>query len=234
MILQHCDDNSRTQIKTLNSQMTPRISPSLVNYGVSGVRICEKNDRIIMAPHCISHLFVMIMGWRWNTPKNFAVICLPTCWLAVHFIQTNDGNMLIGPRESSIYCHKHDTCIFSGIDVFWHTGSHQLVCVQIVMFEQQMGKVAMYKCWHPHEITWSMLAYISIEWTTKMIYQSHQWLMYLYCDDVLARRMAYFVHSAVVKCQLYLVWVSNKCIETLFAQFPLGISTSQCLLDFGS
>ena len=36
----------------LQSQQTPHISPSRVRYGVSIVRILEKMDRVITAPHC--------------------------------------------------------------------------------------------------------------------------------------------------------------------------------------
>ena len=37
----------------LESQQTPHISPSRASYGVSIVRIWEKIDRVITAPHCI-------------------------------------------------------------------------------------------------------------------------------------------------------------------------------------
>ena len=72
----------------------------------------NKNSRVIMAPHCISHLFVMIMASHWNTPMNLVVIFCSTCWLPVDFIKTNDGHLLIGPRENYFWYHKHDTCIF--------------------------------------------------------------------------------------------------------------------------
>ena len=37
--------------QTLNSQQTPHISPSRASYGLSVVRILEKNDHVIMVPH---------------------------------------------------------------------------------------------------------------------------------------------------------------------------------------
>ena len=39
--------------QTSNSQQAPHTSPSRASYGVSIVRIWEKIDRIITAPHCI-------------------------------------------------------------------------------------------------------------------------------------------------------------------------------------
>ena len=39
--------------QTSNSQQAPHTSPSRPSYGVSIVRIWEKIDRIITAPHCI-------------------------------------------------------------------------------------------------------------------------------------------------------------------------------------
>ena len=38
--------------QTLDSQKTPHTSPSWVSYGVPFVRILEKIDRVIRAPHC--------------------------------------------------------------------------------------------------------------------------------------------------------------------------------------
>ena len=37
--------------QTSNSQQTPHISPSRASYGLSVVRILEKNDHVIMVPH---------------------------------------------------------------------------------------------------------------------------------------------------------------------------------------
>ena len=37
----------------LNPQNTPHTSPWRESYGVSSVKICEKTDRVITAPHCI-------------------------------------------------------------------------------------------------------------------------------------------------------------------------------------
>ena len=36
----------------LESQQTPHTSPSRASYGVSFVKILEKTDRVITAPHC--------------------------------------------------------------------------------------------------------------------------------------------------------------------------------------
>ena len=38
--------------QVLESQQTPHISPSRASYGVSIVRILEKIDRVVTAPHC--------------------------------------------------------------------------------------------------------------------------------------------------------------------------------------
>ena len=40
--------------QTSNSQQTPLGSPSRASYGVSIVRILEKIDRVLTAPHCIN------------------------------------------------------------------------------------------------------------------------------------------------------------------------------------
>ena len=40
----------------LESQQTPHTSPSRASYGVSFVKILEKTDRVITAPHCICEL----------------------------------------------------------------------------------------------------------------------------------------------------------------------------------
>ena len=36
----------------LESQQTPHIAPSRASYGMSILRILDKIDRVIMAPHC--------------------------------------------------------------------------------------------------------------------------------------------------------------------------------------
>ena len=52
---QHCNDNSRTYIKTLNSQKTPHTS----SYGVSFVSTYsrKKTDHVITAPRCVFLFF---------------------------------------------------------------------------------------------------------------------------------------------------------------------------------
>ena len=46
----------------LKSQQTPHTSPSRASYGVSLVRILEKTDRAIMAPHCIWFIVFLIIA----------------------------------------------------------------------------------------------------------------------------------------------------------------------------
>ena len=47
----------------LESQQTPHTSPSRASYGVSIVRILQKIDRVITAPHCMS-LVIEVIAWR--------------------------------------------------------------------------------------------------------------------------------------------------------------------------
>ena len=61
--------------QTSNSQQPPHTSPSWASYGVSIVRILEKIDRVLMALHCIRHIF-------WNSDLFWLKICLwddPSC-----------------------------------------------------------------------------------------------------------------------------------------------------------
>ena len=45
-------DDSGKMDQTFESQQTPHTSPSRASYGVSIMRILEKVDRVITAPHC--------------------------------------------------------------------------------------------------------------------------------------------------------------------------------------
>ena len=54
------------------SQKSPHISPSWASYGVSIVRICEKIDRVITAPHC--------------TYLNLNLVSVTACWAASHVL----------------------------------------------------------------------------------------------------------------------------------------------------
>ena len=51
--IQHCDNKRQKRDQISVSQQTPHTSPSRASYGVSIVRILEKNDRVRTAPHCI-------------------------------------------------------------------------------------------------------------------------------------------------------------------------------------
>ena len=53
------------QKSKFDSQKTPHTSPSRVSYGVSIVRILEKIDCVIMAPHC-----------TWNIVAYSGMICM--------------------------------------------------------------------------------------------------------------------------------------------------------------
>ena len=48
----------------LESQQTPHISPSRASYGVSIVRIVDKIDRVITAPHCTWNPHTWTDSWN--------------------------------------------------------------------------------------------------------------------------------------------------------------------------
>ena len=51
--IRHCNNKRQKGYQISESQQTPHNSPSRASYGVSIVRILEKNDRVRTAPHCI-------------------------------------------------------------------------------------------------------------------------------------------------------------------------------------
>ena len=66
--------------KTPNSQQPPHTSPSRASYGVSVIRVWEKINRVITAPHCIRffsigiynpHLMCLIYQNSWVPQFNF-------------------------------------------------------------------------------------------------------------------------------------------------------------------
>ena len=65
ILLRHCDNSGRNLNRILESQQTPHTLPSRASYGVSIVRIWDKIDSVITAPHCI-----WLIPWSIRSPGH--------------------------------------------------------------------------------------------------------------------------------------------------------------------
>ena len=80
-----CSDLSITYSTTMivaehKSEQTLHISPSQTSYGVSFVRILEKNDCVITAPHCTLYMYLSILHII-----NLVAICISQLFILTHW-----------------------------------------------------------------------------------------------------------------------------------------------------
>ena len=66
--------------QSFNLQKTPHISPWRVSYGLSFVRILEKIDCIIMAPHCIKYSWDLFTHMHQNCFTGSEHVVSSTHW----------------------------------------------------------------------------------------------------------------------------------------------------------
>ena len=127
----------------LESQQTPHTSPSRASYGVSIVRILEKIDRVITAPHCIE----IWSEWQTIFSIAFPLTRLPQCriYASVIWISIGSDNGLAPNRRQTIIWANAGLLSISNLG---RNFSEILIKIQIFPITKMHLKISSVK-WRP-------------------------------------------------------------------------------------